>query len=209
MEVEEAERERESAARSAARAHQQRLEEWRLDSGIPARLCGLTWPDVADSRPDALGAAQAWAYGDVLGLLLTGAVGRGKTWLAAAAAWARLELGPVRWFSTPALLAELGLSFADDRREKALDALAGSEALVLDDVDKCRPSEYAAEQLFAAIDNRLTAGAPLLVTTNLGLDTLAAKFPAPFGDAIVSRLVGYCEAFVLQGPDRRLERLAS
>ena len=55
----------------------------------------------------------------------------------------------------------------------------------------------------------MTAGAPLLVTTNLGLDALAAKFPEPFGDAIVSRLAGYCEAFALQGHDRRLERFAS
>lgn len=181
----------------------------RRKSGIPAMLCELSWEDVADTRTDVLDAVQTWAYGPGSGLLLTGAVGRGKTWLAAAAANERLALGPVRWFSTPALFAQLGLSFGDDRREAALEALAGSTALVLDDIDKARPSEYAAEQLFLAIDSRLTSGASLLVTTNLGLDALAAKFPEPFGDAIVSRLAGYCEAFALQGHDRRLERFAS
>lgn len=192
-----------------ARDAEQRLAARRHASGLPPTLRDLTWEDVADNRPDVLEAAQDWAAGRLLGLLLTGAVGRGKTWLAAAAAGARLELGPVLWFSTPALLARLGLAFGDDRRGKALDALAGSQALVLDDIDKARPSDYAAEQLFLAIDNRLTAGAPLLVTTNLGLDALAAKFPEPFGEAIVSRLVGYCEAFVVQGHDRRLERFAA
>ena len=103
-------------------------------------LCDLTWQDVADNRPDVLGAAQEWAVGVLLGLLLTGGVGRGKTWLAAAAANARLDLGPVRWFSTPALLAQLGLPFGDERREDALEALAGSQALVLDDIDKARAS---------------------------------------------------------------------
>jgi IstB-like ATP binding protein len=195
---------REEQLRLEARAVSAR----RRRSGIPKMLCGLGWEDVADNGLDVLGAAQAWGIGDLLGLLLTGAVGRGKTWLAAAAANARLELGPVCWFSTPALLAQLGLSFGDDRRE-ALEALAGSTALVLDDIDKARPSEYAAERLFLAIDSRLTSGAPLLVTTNLGLDALAARFPDPVGDAIVSRLAGYCEAFVLQGHDRRLERFAS
>ena len=171
-----------AAREGHAREEQLRLEALatsarRRKSGLPKMLCGLTWEDVADNGLDVLGAAQAWAIGDLLGLLLTGAVGRGKTWLAAAAANARLELEPVRWFSTPALLAQLGLSFGDDRREEALEALAGSTALVLDDIDKARPSEYAAEQLFLAIDSRLTSGASLLVTTNLGLDALAARFP--------------------------------
>ncbi len=201
--------EREHAAYEAECRRQHLLEARRHASGMPAMLRGLTWEDVADNRPDVLEAAQDWAAGRLLGLLLTGAVGRGKSWLAAVAAGARLERGPVRWFSAPALLSDLGREFGNERREDALDALAGSQALVLDDIDKARPSEYAAEQLFLAIYNRLTAGAPLLITTNLGLDALAAKFPERFGDAIVSRLTGYCEAFALHGHDRRLERFAS
>ena len=137
--------------------------------------------------------------------MLVGPVGVGKTWLAAAAAWALLERKAVRWFSVPTLFARIGLAFADEARQDALNVLAGTQALVLDDIDKARATDYAAEQLFCAIDNRVTAGAPLLITTNLELDALAARFPQPYGEAIVSRLAQHCEAFALEGADRRLE----
>lgn len=178
-------------------------------SGIPKQLCGLTWDDVAQgNRPDVLDAARRLAAGDSSGLLLAGPVGVGKTWLAAAAAWALLERRALRWLSVPVLFAQLGLAFVDDARQDALAVLTGKQALVLDDLDKVRATEYAAEQLFGAIDNRVTAGAPLVITTNLELGALAAKFPEPFGEAIVSRLAQHCEAFALEGADRRLARTA-
>ena len=164
---------------------------------------------MQDAPAGPLQGAQAWGRGDADGLLLAGPVGVGKTWLAAAAAWERLERAPVRWFSVPTLFARLSLGFADDGRQDALNVLAGKRALVLDDIDKVRASEYAAEQLFCAIDNRVTAGAQLLITTNLALSTLAGRFPEPYGEAIVSRLAQHCEAFALEGQDRRLERFAS
>lgn len=113
---------------------------------------------------------------------------------------------PAALVSVPFLFARLGLAFSDDARQEALNALAATDALVLDDIDKTRPTEYAAEQLFCAIDTRVTAGAGLLVTTNLAPSALAERFPDPYGEAIVSRLVGHCETFALEGGDRRLER---
>jgi integrase len=68
----------------------------------------------------------------------------------------------------------------------------------MDDLDKGRPTEYGAEQIFTAIDQRLTAGKALLVTSNLRLNELAGKWPEPFGGAIVDRLAGYCEAYLLE-----------
>jgi hypothetical protein len=88
-------------------------------------------------------------------------------------------------------------------REDVIDVLIGGHALVLDDLDKSRPSEYAAEQLFAAIDTRLTEGVQLLVTTNLGTRELQTKWPEPYGDAITSRLASG-EAYSVGGHDRRL-----
>jgi DNA replication protein DnaC len=79
----------------------------------------------------------------------------------------------------PVLFAHLGRAFSDDERQDALAGLTGDQALVLDDLDKTWPTEYAAEQLFCAIDKRLTARAALLVTTNLALSELAARYPDP------------------------------
>jgi IstB-like ATP binding protein len=186
----------------------QRVDRRRKSSRVPSELQGLALPDDGSRASKAV---RAWATGSAerKGLNLTGPVGVGKTHAAAAAAWERARLGPIRWLSVPVLFAQLGRGFSDEGRHAALDVLVGDEALVLDDLDKTRPSEYAAEQLFCAIDSRVTAGAALLCTTNLALSELAERFPEPYGEALVSRLAGYAKTFVLEGADRRLERRAA
>jgi IstB-like ATP binding protein len=184
----------------------QRVDRRRSSSEIPTDLRGLPRPEN-DSGPS--GAASAWAAGKLRGLTLTGSVGVGKSYLAARAAWWRMEHEALRWLSVPVLFARLGASFSDEGRQDALRVLVGTTALVLDDIDKTRPTEYAAEQLFCAIDARVTEGAGLLVTTNLVLSVLAERFPEPYGEAIGSRLAGYCETFAMIGPDRRLARFAA
>jgi len=194
------ERERERA--EAARRRDARIK----NSGIPGQLLAVTFDDIdVTGRAQALAAARRWAAGDLLGLTLTGPVGRGKTRLAAAAATAMLARRSLRWRSTPVLFAQLAHAYGHSDRESAIDTMIDSgHALILDDLDKARPTEYGAEQIFAAIETRITEGVPLLVTTNLASDELAAKFPEPFGEAITSRLVGHTEGYVLDyGPDRR------
>lgn len=192
---------RELRERAEARARRERL------CGIPAKQRAIGWTSI-DSSGRPAEAAMSWARGELPALVLSGSVGVGKTYLAAAAAWTRLELAPLRWFTVPLLFARLGAGFGTGDRDDALRVLAGTCALVLDDLDKVRATEYAAEQLFVAIDGRAAAGAPLLVTTNLSLGQIAAKFPEPFGEAIASRLGDreYCAAVILEGEDRRLKR---
>jgi DNA replication protein DnaC len=200
--------------RSDAEQHQRdnadRVLQRQQASGIPEELPGLRLARLlSDTRDDIADALTRVAVGELSGLVLAGPVGVGKTHLAAAAAWQLLERRPVRWMFVPTLFARLALSFASENREHALETLASSTGLVLDDLDKARPTEYAAEQLFGAIDNRVTAGTPLLITTNLQLDELAKRFPQPHGEAIASRLAQHCELFALEGRDRRMERFAS
>jgi DNA replication protein DnaC len=198
----EQELDREHERAEAARRRDARIR----NSGIPGQLLRVTFDDIdIEGRQQALAAARRWAAGDLLGLTLTGPVGRGKTRLAAAAANALVARRSLRWRSTPVLFAQLAHAYGHDDRESAIDTMIGSgHALVLDDLDKARPTEYGAEQIFAAIETRITEGVPLLVTTNLASDQLAAKFPDPFGEAITSRLVGHTEGYVIDyGPDRR------
>lgn len=148
-----------------------------------------------------------WADGEIRGLLLTGPIGVGKTTLAGTAAWRMLARRGLLWVPVSLLFARLASSFDSEQHRWALEALSGGEAIVLDDLDKTRPSEYAAEQAFGAIDRRVELEVPLLVTTNLTVSGLAERWPEPWGEAIGSRLVGYCRVMEVAGADRRLESI--
>lgn len=174
-------------------------------SGLPTDLQGLKWDDLdhGDDRGPAIAAAQRWVRGDLPGLIVSGPVGVDKTRIAGTAAAAMLTDRFVHWTSAPLLFARLGSGFDSADRTGVLELLAGNSPLVLDDIDKSRPTEYGAEQIFLAVDQRMANRVPLLVTTNLNSDGLRQKFPDPFGEAIASRLVGYCEGFRIGGQDRR------
>jgi len=170
--------------------------------GLPKRLRHVTL-SAADRELHHC-AARRWGAGELRGLVLSGPVGTGKTWTAAAALQELVTRRAVLWTSAPLLFAQLGAPRGSERHEVALDLLTARTALVLDDLDKARPTDYGAEQLFLAIDTRVEHRKPLLVTTNLTLGELAARYPQPYGEAIASRLAGYCEHVELHGPDRRM-----
>lgn len=173
------------------------------DSQLPNAMRGMRW-DILDDRGDrtkAIEAAQAWSTAiKPRGLCLFGDTGAGKTRIAATATWARLQRFPVRWVSVPVLMAQVGAGFGDEGRAEAVATIAGSGPLVLDDLDKVNPSEWSKQQLFAAIDARIAADSPLLITTNLPPSQLGERF----GQPIVSRIVGACDVVSLHGEDRRL-----
>jgi DNA replication protein DnaC len=150
----------------------------------------------------AVKAANEWARAGGQ-LILIGDVGRGKTGLAAAAVWTRLYWKPITWTSVPTFLANLTAAYGDEERAKATAALRAKTALALDDIDKFKPSEWAASQLFAAIDNALTRGTDLIVTSNKTPGQLADFIGGDIGAAIGSRLAG-CRVVKVTGPDHRL-----
>lgn len=176
------------------------------ESDIPKTLRNVRFEGL-DSDPgnrDAIAAARSWGARGRMGLVLTGDVGVGKTTIAAAASWMQLVHGKLRWTSMPRVFALLGNGKDGSAQRTAADLQMGSGALVLDDLDKARPSAYGASVVFGLIDHRMTEGEPLLITMNLTYGQLAEHFPEPYGDAIASRLVGYCgEAITVRGRDRR------
>jgi DNA replication protein DnaC len=210
--AEEAEREAERVEREEReRERAERVRRRRENVGLPAELRGHTWDelDVDEHNRLAIPAAQAWARDELGGLVFTGAQGVGKTLPAAIAAAQLSERRSVRWLYVPVLFAHLDSQFENPARERALRVLAAETALVLDDLDKAKPKEEAAGRLLAAIDVRLTAGAPLLVTTNLSMSAIADKWGDSYGHAIADRLAKECEVHRLTGDSRRRLRRAA
>lgn len=198
-----AEREAEEADREARHAETQHYLRVK-GSELPSALLRVDLDRLDQAHcADAVAAARYWALRGG-GLMLTGPFGTGKTTIAAGALRLALERRHGRWTSAPLLMARLGSGLGSDERDRTLRMLTGTTALVIDDLDKTRPTEYGAEQIFLAVDGAVTSDRALLITTNLGLGQLAAKWPPPFGEAIVSRLAGYCNVVEVGGPDRRL-----
>lgn len=184
---------RRRAEQEAADKRQERV----MRSGMPSAFRRIGFDGFA--FPAAVEAAQAWAA-DGGGLCLHGAVGVGKTRLAAAACNLRLEHAAVRWVSVARLMTQIRSSFTDDARYEATRIITGRGGIVLDDLDKVNPTDYGREILFAAIDGRIEAGAALLVTTNLPPSQIGERL----GDPIMSRIAGYCDVLEMTGPDRRV-----
>ena len=142
------------------------------------------------------------ARSHALFVLLVGPVGTGKTSIAAATATDLTRRMGVKWVSVPALVVRLEARFGSETRADAIEIIDGDGALVLDDLDKAKPSEQTAMHLFAAIDARIAAGAPLIATSNLRPGELAARWPQPHGEAMVSRLTAGA-THLIEGHDRR------
>ena len=196
----EAQREAFEKAELDKRHHLGRIEA----AGIPTKLQQVTF-DTLKAEPvnrAAIEAGKRWGIGKIKGLVITGPVGVGKTWTAAAAANLFLERRGLRWFSVVRLLAQARAGFKDRNREDVNKVLLDPRlALVMDDIDKVNPTDFARDILFQAIDERVNNDTPLLVTTNMRYPELEQTY----GEPIASRLAGYCEAVRIDGHDRRKE----
>lgn len=194
----------------------ERIRRRRESAGIPEGY----WTASAESlerdgdRAEAIDAAIAWARaeeGSPNGVFLYGDVGRGKTWIAAAAANERLlRGGEVRWLSVAKLLSELKLPFDHEGYRRAAELLSKrpygpGAALFLDDLDKVEPTDRTISPIFVAVDGWIAAGAQLFVTANRDLDAIAEEFGDRFGNPLASRIVGACLDVKVGGRDRRVE----
>jgi DNA replication protein DnaC len=166
-------------------------------SGLPRDLRNQLLGAGKGTHVDA---ARRWAAGEMNGLCLTGPVGVGKTWLAGAAAWARLQEQPLEWVSVARMMSQLRAGFGSEAKKKADRIVTGTGSIVLDDLDKANPSDFGKEVIFAAIDGRVAEGSSILVTTNKALSQIETLYGAP----VASRLAGHCEVVRMSGADRRL-----
>jgi len=121
---------------------------------------------------------------------------------------------PIRFESGPGLVRRIrntyNLRQGDDSHEREEDVynqLSGVKILILDDVGKETPSRFTREVYWYIINERLTRGLPVLITSRLPIEG-DNSLPELMGEDTVDRLYGMCrgEYESLKGPSYRKEK---
>ena len=141
-----------------------------------------------------------------IGLILMGNVGTGKSYCAAAIANALCELDiPVKFINLVEVLNDLQ---SNPDRNEYIRTLTNFSLLIIDDFGIQRQSEYAMEQVFNVIDNRIRSGKPMIVTTNLSLEDLKMPDDVP-RKRIYDRILSVCQPILFEGESMRQEERAA
>jgi len=137
-------------------------------------------------------------------LLLTGATGCGKSFVACALAHAAIRVGHAALYvRTPRLLSDLALARGDGRYPRLLNKLARTELLVLDDFLLTPVSSEEAKDLLEITEDRNQLRSTMVVS-QLPVDSWHQAIPDPtLADAILDRLVQNAHRVVLKGGSMR------
>lgn len=132
---------------------------------------------VVNSLRNAKRQAQDYAAGPKRWIVFSGAVGCGKTHLAAAIANQRLEqYGEMAIFLTAPDLLDALRGAIDPGGENTFDdyfyRIRAAPLLVLDDLGVENPTNWAKEKLFQLLNHRHTEAKPTVITTNTDIDEL-------------------------------------
>ena len=141
-------------------------------------------------------------------VLIVGATGTGKTYLACALGQNACRHGlTVRYVRLPRLLQELGLARADGSYGKLLATLAKTELLLVDDWGLAPLADRERRDVLEVLEDRSGCRATL-VTSQLPFDHWHECVGDPtFGDAILDRLVHQAHRLTLNGPSMRRQEM--
>ncbi len=136
------------------------------------------------------------------GLLLWGDVGCGKTFYAACIANALIEEGvSVLMTNFAKILNSLSGMYGDDKNA-FISSMMSYSLLIIDDLGIERNTEYALEQVYNIVDERYKSNLPLIVTTNLSLNTLKNP-PDTAHQRIYDRVLSMCVLVRFTGGSHR------
>jgi DNA replication protein DnaC len=143
-------------------------------------------------------------------VLVTGATGTGKTYIACALAQQACRKGyRALYRRTPRLFEELTLAHADGTYARLLARLAKVDLLVLDDWGLAPLNERERRDLLEIIDDR-HGNRSTLITSQLDSKLWHDQLGDPtIADAICDRLLHNAHRLVLKGPSRRKEEAAA
>jgi DNA replication protein DnaC len=167
------------------------------------RLEQLTFATFDRQRQaQAFDQAQAFAQAPKGTLALTGSYGSGKTHLLVAIANARREANlPCLYVSAVALFETIqDRIHREQDHQPLLQRAARTPLLLIDDLDKPKPSEFRESVYYSLFNQRNLAGLPLAITCNCHPRELERWI----GGAALSRLMQGLIPLGMNGPDYRM-----
>lgn len=135
-------------------------------------------------------------------LLFIGNTGLGKTFLSACVARTVTQRGySVAYESASHLFDKLEKAKfrPDERTLRECEKFNQCDLLILDDLGTELPGQFVTAALYTLVNDRLLAAKPMLISTNLNIDEL----PARYSPQIASRLNGSFRKLVFVGKDIR------
>lgn len=137
-------------------------------------------------------------------LILTGATGTGKSWLACAFAHKVCLLGfRAQYWRVTRLLEELDLAKSDGRYKSFVKTLARIDLLILDDWGMMKIQGHQQQHLLDVLDDRYQKRSTL-TTSQLPIKSWYEQInDQTFADAILDRLLGQAQILSLSGPSMR------
>ena len=155
-------------------------------------------------RAEVLQLAQSEWVGRHLNMLILGATGTGKSYLATALGRAACRANyTVRYVRTSRLLQSLALAHADGSFPLLLRKLARTQLLILDDWLRDSLSRSQTQDLLEILDDRYRRAATIVVTQVPVVDW-HDRIPDPtLADAILDRLIHNAYRLELQGESMR------
>ena len=154
--------------------------------------------------------AEGFGRETTSGLMLYGKAGSGKTHLAVAIARHIIEQKQiqVRFARVVDLLAEIRKTFNENeqyRTENESDLIqryASAPLLIIDDLGAEKTTDWVRQILYQIIDERWIEQKPIIVTSNLNLEELEARFE----ERIASRVAGMCRLVESRDYDYRIKK---
>src|SRR5215469_7694869 len=143
-------------------------------------------------------------------LLVSGACGTGKTYLASAFGNAACRRGySVRCFRLPRLLVDMHIGRGDGSWQKILRDLKKPDLIILDDFGLAPLEPLQCRDFLEVVEDR-HGTASIIVASQLPVSSWHGIFAdATIADAVLDRLLQYSYRFELKGPSRRQRHFAS
>ena len=136
-------------------------------------------------------------------LLFVGGTGLGKTLLSACIAREVADRGnSVAYESAGHLFTKLEKNrfSPDEETEAAVRRLYSCDLLIIDDLGTELPGNFVTAALYGLVNDRLLAGKPMVISTNLNIEEIARRY----SPQIASRLQGSFQRLTFVGDDIRI-----